>query len=172
MPSDEEISESGIDTALRAFAPMLNAEPSAAVVERARSAMQHALNEAWLAGQPQPAPRKLDRVRDRINCELVSIARERRLRIASGLAAAAGLGICVGVIRLAGMLATGGDAANPEIVDAFVRAGRDLRRDRVVTWTLEAGIDSIEEGLGDWDNDPLGELDEELKRLEREAGTL
>ena len=177
MRCDEQISESGIDAALRAIGPQLDAQPSTGAIERARAAVRLALNEAWLAALPQPAPADLGIVRERIHGELATLAAERRRRIGSAFAAAACLALCFGLIRWSGTRATVvAEADAPEMIDAFVRAGRDVRNEGSMTWSIEAELDFIEKGLGDLENDPLDDLRQELikrlKRQERKAGTL
>ena len=111
MSEDLSHLEREVDRQLAELAVALSVEPAPAVIKRVQAAARHALNEAWLAGHPVPAPdaEVLARVRTAVHRELVLTAGDgprfarRSWKLAwPAVAAAALIVISVGVIRYAG----------------------------------------------------------------------
>jgi hypothetical protein len=101
MTEDFDKMEREIDEALASLADDLSLEPPVAVTRRIKVAVQHELNEAWLADHPSPgpSPEAIRHVRMEIDAELRRIRRFRRLRGWSAVAAAAVIAVCVGIFQ-------------------------------------------------------------------------
>ncbi len=105
--------ENEVTTMMQSFVGDLDRLPrlSEAVVERVKMAVRQEINEQWLAGQLpiHPSPETLDRVRHAVHDEIehqsdtVVIRRQAGLQqLLAGLAAAAMIIICVGLIQNVG----------------------------------------------------------------------
>jgi hypothetical protein len=154
--------EHEVERQLAELGVALSVEPAPVVIERVQAAARHALNEAWLASHPAPAPdaEALARVRAAVHRELARPAgdparfarRSWRLAwpaVAVG-AAAALIVISVGVIRYAGSSRPAAPAATGEAdqtADLFVQAADRVWAEDPLIATLRIDLDTIEESL-------------------------
>jgi len=150
--------EREVERQLAGLAAELSVEPPPAAIERARAAAGHALNEAWLAGHPAPAPdaEALARVRAAVRRELARPAGDgprpsRRVwRLVWPAVAAAVVVISVGVIRYAGSSRSTAPAATSraaQTVDLFVQAADRVWAEDPLIAALRMDLDTIEESL-------------------------
>jgi hypothetical protein len=202
MSDDLNRLESEVGALLAPLAERLDAAPPEGVVHRVRAAARHALNEAWLADQPTAAPpagtvgRVQAAVRDAITNTrpetlrpvsdpslnddaeaLVKMPGGARWRGLSSLAAAAMVGICVGLIHHVGTLNPMAEHSEPaqELLDRFVQAEDALTED---PWALSvsAGLDAIERSINEWEpvedynTELLDQLAAEIDELLAESG--
>ena len=151
--------EREVERQLAELGVALSVEPAPVVIERVQAAARHALDEAWLAGHPAPAPdaEALARVRAAVHRELARPAGDtarfarQAWRLAwPAVAAAALVVISVGVIRYAGSSRPATPAATGEAdqtADLFVQAADRVWAEDPLIAALRMDLDSIEESL-------------------------
>lgn len=168
MNNDLERLEQQVEAEWSALRLDLSAEPSAAAVDRIRSAVRQELNEAWLRGRAQPAPSDdlLSRVTAGMHRELACAAAERarRLRLrrwlAGGLAAAAMIVLVFGVAHF-GLPARIGPmpAAGADVVELFAQAADEVWSADPLTREMGEELDAIEEIMTRWPSEGESEFD-------------
>lgn len=171
--------ESEIEAELQSLAPGLPVQPSEGVVLRVKAAVRHELNEAWLAGHPTPAPSPevVHRVRETVHEELDvrdrssgtdddCVGRSPRRSVWSpawaSLAAAAMIGICVGIVHHVGTLEArsrpmASARAAEASLDLFVDAAEEIFAEESLTASIVADLDLLQESISQWD--PVSEYD-------------
>lgn len=183
--------EREIDAELASWASELEVKPREALVPRVQAAVRHELNEAWLADLPTPkaSPELTTRVRDAVHAELESGRRTRGPGFHwspawSSIASAAAIGICVGIIHLAGTLKTSSPTevqTTDRYLDQFVEAAEEVLDDETMTSDLMAEMDALSERIAQWQpaddeeaeviDNLLDEFDELLSTPEPSEGT-
>jgi hypothetical protein len=191
MNEQPEKMERQIDQELAQWAGRLDAEPASAVTARIRSAVRQELNEQWLAGQtsPGPSPAVLRGVRaavaaelqrsdgDRVVAPAAQSARARSPRRkwdspACGFsAAAAGLMLCLGVVRLAGEWVSAPQESATLLV-RFVETAADRPLTDVSTEAIGREILGLERRLTDGPAEELEATTDALEELVREMDEL
>lgn len=179
MTDDLDRLECEIKVMLTAWGPELSVEPSEAAVLRAKAAARHELNEAWLAEQPAPVPsdETLKRVRSEVRAELSRAVAETDLGRRrwfgwgpglSSLAAAAMIGICVGLIHYVGTLRTALPQVNAQTkatVNYFAEAAEDWLAAEPVTTALRSELDTLEQSIGKWQPGQTADQTESFNEL-------
>jgi len=203
MSKDLQRLEFEVEADLSALSAELTVAPSEGAVQRVKGAARHALNEAWLAGHrtPTPPPVVLEQVRAAVHSELehagepevaeLSVAGKPVRRfpwwaIGAPLAAAAMIGICIGLAHRAGPVKPAlspGDAGAEAKLDLFVEAAEQLFADdpfanRIVG--IVADLDALEESISQWEpvseydpgllNNVVDEIDELLEEPDSDRG--
>ena len=203
MSEDLEKLEFDVEAALSALSAELTVEPSEGAVQRVQAAVRHALDEAWLAEHrtPTPPPVVLQQVRAAVHSELeragkpevaeLSVAGKPVRRfpwwaVGAPLAAAAMIGICIGLAHRAQPVKPAlspRDAAAEAKLDLFVEAAEQLFADdpfadRIVG--IVADLDALEESISQWEpvseydpgllNNVVDEIDELLEDPDSERG--
>lgn len=183
---DEKHLESQVDAMLAEFTADIDdvPAPSDAAVERTKAAVRHEINEQWLASHPSPQPSEdaLRRTRTAVRSELKR-GRARRAngwrlppQVLAGLAAAAMLAACVGLIRYVGYLQPTTTvspmlAAAQEHVDLFVEAAEYTLATDEFSESIRNELNSIYARMPgnsqqqDDDNDVLDELDRAIEEF-------
>ncbi len=165
MDRDVENLEREVEAQWSSLGLDLSVHPSDAVVARVRSAVRQELNEAWLAGQPQPVPDRvllgrvtaaMHRERQAMTAARVRIVRLRRW-LAAGTAAAAAVTLVFGLSRLGvepsakvGQPAAAGDV---EAIERFVQAADQVWSADPFTSDIREGLDALEESVSQWSLD-------------------
>lgn len=191
MRDDTRDMESQFDAMLAGWADDFDRfpEPNAAVVERVKSAVRHEMNEQWLTayGTPLPSDDAVGEVRQAVRDELdrsirpLVWSRWLQSRGVAGLAAAALVAVCVGLIQQVGSAGSrrAGTSVEPLMVarahvDLFVEAAQyTLAEDEFVESVLDE-LQSIDEKLVGSSGEPavesvLDELDGALQDILDEA---
>ncbi|HSW45589.1 MAG TPA: hypothetical protein VLM89_08460 [Phycisphaerae bacterium] len=159
MKKDMEQLERACEELLASLNQDLPVRPDPAVVARVRTAVRCALDERWLAGQPQPAPGAavMDRVAGAVRGELARVVRGRRrvvaLRrwLAVGSAVAAAVVLIVGLARLSltdrpkTMFAS--LAADQLAIERFIQVADNVWVEDPLTSDMRDDIEAIEESL-------------------------
>lgn len=164
MDQEQRNTEGLVETMLAGLADELNAvaPPNAAVLERVKTAVRHELNEQWFDRQPapQPAPQALVRVKRAVHRMLLSEANRPgetadslRMQRRAGLAAAAMIALCLGLIWQVGNPRQAGPqpslilAAAQEHVDLFVDAARASLAGDEFSESILSELESIDNQL-------------------------
>lgn len=180
MNEDLHKLELEVEAALASLSADLSVEPAEALIHRVKAAVRHELNEAWLGGQPSPSPstKVLQRVRAAVRDELrrsderVSVEAEVARRPARRLvrspvwwsltAAAAMIGIWVGIVHYAGTLEPASLSVAPDTearLDLFVEVAEQVLAD------LDALEESITEPIWEYETGVLSDIVSEIDEL-------
>lgn len=183
MTSDLNKLNKEFEEMLAELGPQLDVPPPPAAVERTRSAMHHALNEAWLTGEPQPTPSSdaVEQTRRRMHEALNDARPGRRYRWAAiglPLAAAAAIALAVGLNALMNYPADTPGDRNIQIVendlpdeDLFVETAEEVFDDAAGFDELAGDLALLEETLqetqlsADLDAEGFGDIDWETETL-------
>lgn len=183
--------EREVEAAMASLSADLRVEPPEALLSRAKAAVGHELNETWLADQPGvvPSPDTMQRVRTAVHAELERSApadrpapggpgpgaapgRRRAWRWTwPALAAAAMIGICVGITHYFAALKPPKEPAVDAALNLFVDAANQVFTEDPLTAPIVADLDAVEENIARWqpaaqyDTEALGEIMEQIDAL-------
>lgn len=165
MNQDLRQLEGEVEAMLATWSDALDVTPPPGTRERLRAAVGRGLNEAWLAGQPAPAPAPatLDRVRRAVRDELhresrgwAGVLRWWQVRIPAAAAAAIVIGVLLA--HQAGWLGAGSTAqksgqpgiqvaSSSDPIALFVEASNRVWASDPLTATISTDLESLEDGL-------------------------
>ena len=180
MNEDLDKLELEVEAALASLSAALSVEPAEALIHRVKAAVRHELNEAWLGRQPSPSPSSevLQRVQAAVRDELrrpdervsveAKVARRPARRLVrspvwwSLTAAAAMIGIGVGIVHYTGMLEPASLSVDPDTearLDLFVEVAERGLAD------LDALEESITEPIWEYETGILSDIVSEIDEL-------
>jgi len=158
MNAGQDHPEQEVRQRLAEWSKLLDVEVPPVVLQRLKSAVRAELGDMLPAGFPDPLPSQavLAGVRRAVRAELAGTG-GGRAQAFGALAAAAVLGVCVGLIHLAGTQGNGGGGGSSAVmaeaqasVELFVLAAERALTAGGLSGGLDERLEMIEEDLDDW----------------------